>query len=70
MSIFISMPKKYHLVDAKRILRYFIGTLKLGLDFPTSMREKRTYLIGYSDGDQCGDIIGYKKDTWLCIRIQ
>lgn len=47
----MSMLKKSHLIDAKRILRYFKGTLK----FLTAKSERRTCLIGYSDVDWHGD---------------
>jgi hypothetical protein len=55
VSRFMSNPKASHMVAAKRILRYLKGTQDFGLAFPTSNKESKIELEGFSDSDWCGD---------------
>lgn len=42
-------PRKPHMVVAKRIMRYFQGTLEFGVLFPDKMQQEKSMLIGYLD---------------------
>ncbi|GAU33196.1 hypothetical protein TSUD_206550 [Trifolium subterraneum] len=55
VSRFMSNPKASHMVAAKRILRYLKDTQDFGLAFPTSNKESKIELEGFSDSDWCGD---------------
>ncbi|GAU30874.1 hypothetical protein TSUD_15600 [Trifolium subterraneum] len=55
VSRFMSNPKASHMGAAKRILRYLKGTQDFGLAFPTSNKESKIELEGFSDSDWCGD---------------
>ncbi|GAU32293.1 hypothetical protein TSUD_63100 [Trifolium subterraneum] len=55
VSRFMSNPKASHMVAAKRILRYLKGTQDFDLAFPTSNKESKIELEGFSDSDWCGD---------------
>ncbi|GAU50842.1 hypothetical protein TSUD_232190 [Trifolium subterraneum] len=55
VSRFMSNPKASHMVASKRILRYLKGTRDFGLAFPTSNKESKIELEGFSDSDWCGD---------------
>lgn len=48
---FTSCPKRWHIVKAKRVLRYLAGTTDLGLVYTKSNEP----VIGYSDADWGGD---------------
>jgi hypothetical protein len=45
---FHANPKKYHLIDVKRILRYLVHTSNLGLWYP---KGSTFDLLGYFDSD-------------------
>ena len=48
---FQANPKKSHLSAIKRIIRYLLGTINLGLWYP---KNSTCNLIGYSDSDFVG----------------
>jgi hypothetical protein len=51
----MEMPKRTHMVAAKRILRYLKGTIDWGILFPSTEGHATTELIGYTDADWSGD---------------
>jgi hypothetical protein len=56
-------PKKVHLRDVKRILRYLVYTPKFGLWYP---RGSTFDLIGYTDADWAGCKINRKSTSGTC----
>ncbi|GKV37173.1 hypothetical protein SLEP1_g45232 [Rubroshorea leprosula] len=53
LSRFMSTPSKFHLVAAKRVLRYIKGTYELGLWFDSNQQGR---LQGYADSDWAGSM--------------
>ncbi|XP_026430815.1 uncharacterized protein LOC113327916 [Papaver somniferum] len=60
VSRFMEEPRKSHLQDAKRILRYVRGTTSLGIIYNVSEYPK---LIGFTDSDWAGDTEGRKSTS-------
>ncbi|XP_075102910.1 secreted RxLR effector protein 161-like [Nicotiana tabacum] len=60
---FRSAPKESHLTVVKRIIRYLIGTSKLGLWYD---RSNNFALRGFSDADFAGDKIDSKSTSGTC----
>jgi hypothetical protein len=60
---FQANPKACHLVAVKRILRYLIHTLNLGLWYP---KGSFFDLLGYSDSDYAGCKVDRKITTGTC----
>jgi hypothetical protein len=56
-------PKKCHLMIVKRILRYFIHTLNLGLWYP---KGSTFDLLGYPDSDYASCKVDRKSTTGTC----
>ncbi|XP_055822052.1 secreted RxLR effector protein 161-like [Solanum dulcamara] len=52
ISRYMDNPKKYHLLAAKRILRYLQGTISHGLLYK---RKESSLLMGFTDSDYVGD---------------
>ncbi|KAK2443673.1 putative mitochondrial protein [Trifolium repens] len=68
VSRFMNMPRKSHLIAAKRVLRYVKGTINYGLLFPKSDAAAQVELIGYSDSDWCGDMIDRRSTSgYVCM---
>jgi hypothetical protein len=55
ISRYMQNLKVFHLLVAKRIMRYVKGTLICGILLPTQKDDLVSKLIGYSDADWCGD---------------
>ena len=55
ISRFMSEPRVSHLLAAKRVIRYFKGTLQYDILFPKCLNENSMELISYSNADWCGD---------------
>jgi len=55
ISRFMSEPRVSHLLAAKRVMRYIIGTPQYGILFSKCLNENSMELIEYSDADWCGD---------------
>ncbi|KAL0537452.1 hypothetical protein IC582_026430 [Cucumis melo] len=53
ISRFMKSPTKFHLLAAKRILRYIKGTSDLGMLY---QRRRKLNLVGFSDSDYAGDL--------------
>ncbi|KAL4014421.1 hypothetical protein IC575_026623 [Cucumis melo] len=53
ISRFMNSPIKFHLLAAKRILRYIKGTPDLGMLY---QRRRKLNLVGFSDSDYAGDL--------------
>ncbi|XP_058776072.1 secreted RxLR effector protein 161-like [Vicia villosa] len=53
LSRFMSKPSHLHLVAAKRVLRYVMGTMKHGIRFEKSFKLK---IKGYCDSDWVGSV--------------
>ncbi|XP_070025474.1 uncharacterized mitochondrial protein AtMg00810-like [Nicotiana sylvestris] len=64
-AIFQSAPKESHLTALKRIIRYLIGTSKLGLWYAYA---KNFVLKGFSDADFVGNNIDRKSTSGTCQR--
>ena len=60
---FQSKPKESHLVAVKRIFRYLVNTVDLGLWYPKSCSLD---LIAYSDADYAGCQIDRKSTSGYC----
>lgn len=52
ISRYMERPTEFHLLAAKRALRYVKGTVSFGMFYPNRGREE---LIGYMDSDYAGD---------------
>ena len=63
---FQSNPKQSHLSAVKRIIRYLVGTMNIGLWYP---RNSTCTLIGYSDSDFAGSKIDRKSTSGTCQFI-
>nr|KYP33178.1 Copia protein [Cajanus cajan] len=61
-----SNPKESHLSALKRIMRYLLGTINLGLWYPKNMPFN---LVGYSDSDFAGCKIDRKSTSGTCHFI-
>ena len=59
ISRFMESPTKFHLIAAKRILRYIKGTPDLSILY---QRRRKLNLVGFSDSDYAGDL-NDKKST-------
>jgi hypothetical protein len=60
---FQAAPKVCHLMAVKRIFRYLVHTLNLGLWYP---KGSRFVLIGYSDADYAGCKVDRKSTSGTC----
>jgi len=63
---FQSNPKQSHLSAVKRIIRYLVGTINLGLGYP---KNSTCNLIGYSDSDFAGSKNDRKSTSGTCQFI-
>ena len=65
-AIFQSNPKQSHLNDIKRILRYLVGTINLGIWY-----EKSTAcdITGYYDVDFVADRVERKRTSGCCCFL-
>ena len=63
---FQSNPKFSHLSAVKRIIRYLLGTVNLGLWYP---KNSLCNLVGYSDSDFVGSKIDRKSTSGTCQFI-
>ncbi|XP_015161084.1 uncharacterized mitochondrial protein AtMg00810-like [Solanum tuberosum] len=52
MSCYMHNPKKHHMEDARRMLRYVKSTIDYGLLYK---RSEECKLVGYCDSDYAGD---------------
>ncbi|KAL0550048.1 hypothetical protein IC582_014545 [Cucumis melo] len=60
---FQSCLKESHLHAVKRILKYFLGTIDVGLWYP---RNVEFNLVGYSDADFVGSLLDRKSTSGTC----
>jgi len=63
---FQSNPKESQLSAVKRIIRYLIGTMNIGLWYP---KNSKCNLIGYSDSDFVGSKTDRKRKSGTCHFI-
>ena len=63
---FQSNPKQSHLIAVKRIIRYLLGTINLGLWYAKS---STCNIIGYSDLDFAGSKTDRKSTSGTCQFI-
>ena len=63
---FQSNPKFSHLMAVKRIIRYLLGTINLGLWYP---KNSLCNLVGYSDSDFAGSKTDRKSTSGTCQFI-
>jgi hypothetical protein len=61
----MSCPTEQHWLAAKRLLRYLMGTMNLGIFYKKGGCKQ---LIAYSDSDFAGDIDD-RKSTTGCVFI-
>ena len=60
---FQSCSKESHLHAVKRIFKYLLGTINLGLWYPRNVGFK---LVGYSDADFEGSLLDHKSTSGTC----
>ena len=60
---FQSCPKESHFHAVKRILKYLLGTIDVGLWYP---RNVEFNLVGYSDADFAGSLLDRKSTSGTC----
>jgi hypothetical protein len=65
LSQFLKNPSSKHLAAAKRVLRYFQDTLKMGIKY----RPPPTHLSGFSDADWAGDINTRRSKTGYVVML-
>jgi hypothetical protein len=65
LSQFLNKPTSRHLLAAKRILRYFKGTLNLGIRYG----HPATPLIGFSDADWAGNLDTRRSTTGYVVML-
>jgi hypothetical protein len=65
LSQFLKNPSSMHLAAAKRVLRYFQDTLRMGITY----RPPPTHLSGFSDADWAGDINTRRSKTGYVIML-
>ena len=63
---FQSNPKQSHLSAVKRIIRYLLGTMNIGLQYP---KNSTSNLIEYSDSDFAGSKTDRKSTSGTCHFI-
>jgi len=63
---FQSNPKESHLSAVKRIIRYLLGTMNIGLWYP---KNSTCNLIGYSDSNFGGSKVDRKSTSGTCHFI-
>jgi len=63
---FQSNPKQSHLSAVKRIIRYLLGTMNIGLWYP---KNSTCILIGYSDSDIVDSKTDRKSTSGTCQFI-
>jgi len=63
---FQSNPKQSHLSVVKRIIRYLLGTMNIGLWY---LKNSACNLIGYSDSDFAGSKTDRKSTSGTCHFI-
>ena len=63
---FQANPKESHLSEVKRIMRYLLGTINLGLWYP---KNSSYNLIGYSDSNFAGCKTDRKSTSGTCHFI-
>jgi len=63
---FQSNPKESHLSEVKRIIRYMLGTINIGLRYPKNLTCN---LIGYSDSDFASSKMIKKRTSGTCHFI-
>lgn len=63
---FCSKPTKVHWTAVKRIMRYLIGTLNLGIMY---QRSDSNDCLGFSDADWAGDRTDRKSTSGYCFMI-
>lgn len=56
-------PYESHLKVVKRIIRYVVGTIELGVWYT---KDTTTCLVGYSDADRAGDVDDRKNTSGSC----
>lgn len=55
ISRFMSEPRAFYPLAAKRVMKYIKETLEFGILFPKCLNVNSMELIAYSDADWCGD---------------
>ncbi|GAU25767.1 hypothetical protein TSUD_222240 [Trifolium subterraneum] len=70
VSRFMSKPLKFHLLAAKRILKYINGTIHYGVLFPYSRDSSKLELNGLSDADWCGDKVDRRSTSDYVFKFQ
>lgn len=60
---FQSCPKESHLTAVKRIMKYLVGTMNMGLWYP---KGSSCQLVGYSDSDFAGCRLDRKSTSGTC----
>ena len=63
---FNQIPKQSHLSAVKRIIRYLLGTMNIGLWYP---KNSTCNLIGYFDSDFAGSKTDRKSTSGTCHFI-
>jgi hypothetical protein len=66
-SRFMEKPTAKHLNVVKQILRYLKGTLNYGLVY--TQERKKELLVGYSDSDVGGDVVGRRSTGGMAFYL-
>jgi uncharacterized protein YwlG (UPF0340 family) len=66
-SRFMEKPTAKHLNVVKQILRYLKGTLNYGLVY--TQERKQELLVGYSDSDVGGDVVGRRSTGGMAFYL-
>ena len=64
LSRFMANPTKLHWQAAKRVLRYLIGTVDLGIFY---QKEGNKELMAYTESDYAGDMDDRKSTSGMCF---
>jgi hypothetical protein len=59
-------PRSVHMVWAKHVLRYVVGTVDCGLDY---VKGDGVSLVGYTDSDWAGCATDRKSTSGCCFSL-
>ena len=66
LSKFLTDPRHVHLIAAKHILRYLMGTVDYGIKYEVNQKIN---LEGYVDSDWAGSVIDRKSTLGCCFSM-
>ena len=66
-AIFQSYPKEFHLITVKHIIRYFKGTIGMGLWYP---KAGQFFMTSFSDTDYASCRVDWKSTIGTCLFLR